>query len=163
MNKKVTIREVAAKLGVNPSTVSRALNPETRNLITPKVVQEVMDVAEEMGYYPNRMAAALKQNRSFTIGVLIPDLMNPVFPSIMRGIQDTLDRAGYTLITANTDNKSDYAKTAVQKMRERAVDGYIMATARRDDSLIKDCLSQKLPLVLINRTLEQKNRGGCGC
>lgn len=157
MNKKVTIREVAAKIGVNPSTVSRALNPETRNMITPKVVQEVQAAAKEMGYYPNRMAAALKQNRSHTIGVLIPDLMNPVFPSIMRGIQDTLDKAGYTLITANTDNRVEYARTAVQKMRERSVDGYIMATAWRDDPLIQDCLSQKLPLVLINRTLEKKD------
>lgn len=156
MNRKVTIREVAAELGVNPSTVSRALNPKTQSMITPQVVQQVQEAAERMGYYPNRMAAALKHNRSHTIGVLIPDLMNPVFPAIIRGIQDTLDRAGYTLITANTDNNVEYARTALQKMRERSVDGYIMATAQRDDQLIQESLHQKLPMVLINRIIEEK-------
>lgn len=154
--KRVTVRDVAANVGVNVSTVSRALNPDTRHMITPEVVQKVMKAAEKMGYYPNRVAAALARNRSNTIGVLIPDLMNPVFPPIMRGLQDCCDKAGYTLISANSDNKADYERKALREMRERAVDGCILATARRDDPLIEECIQQKLPFVLINRTVDRE-------
>lgn len=151
--KKITIREVAASVGVNPSTVSRALNPETRSLITPQVVKKVEKAAQKLGYYPNKMAAALKKNKSLTVGVLIPDLVNPLFPPIIRGLQDTLDAAGYTVITASSDNNPDYEQTAFRKLRERAVDGFVMATAHLEDPLIDECIKDKLPLVLINRTV----------
>ncbi len=156
VKKRVTVRDLAASVGVNVSTVSRALNPETRKMITPEVVQKIVKAAEKMGYYPNRVAAALANNRSQTIGVLIPDLMNPVFPPILRGLQDTCDKAGYTLISANSDNKLENERTALRAMRERAVDGCIMATARRDDPLVEECINQKLPLVLINRTVDRE-------
>lgn len=152
--KTITIRDVAAALGVNPSTVSRALNPQTQDMITPEVVRNVNQMAQKMGYYPNRVAAALVQKRSYTIGVLIPDLMNPVFPPMIRGLQDTLDKEGYTVIVANSDGHQEYEKTAYRKFRERAIDGFIMATALYKDALVDECVSQNLPLVLMNRTVE---------
>ena len=153
--KRVTVRDLAAHVGVNVSTVSRALNPETRNMITPEVVKKVVKAAKDLGYVPNRVAAALASNRSHTIGVLIPDLMNPVFPPILRGLQDTCDKANYTLISSSSDNRAEYERSALRKMRERAVDGFVMATARREDPLIDDCIKQKLPFVLINRTVDR--------
>lgn len=153
--KRVTVRDLAARVGVNVSTVSRALNPETRKMITPEVVQKVVKAAEDLGYVPNRVAAALASNRSHTIGVLIPDLMNPVFPPILRGLQDACDKANYTLISSNSDNRAEYERSAIREMRERAVDGFVMATARREDPLIEDCIDQKLPFVLINRTVDR--------
>ena len=103
--KKVTIRDVAHVVGVHHSTVSRALSPVKRDKISPEVVQKIERAAKKLGYYPNLVASSLKQNRSFAVGVLIPDLMNPVFPPIIRGIQDTAEAAGYTVITANTDDE----------------------------------------------------------
>jgi LacI family transcriptional regulator len=155
--KAVTIRDVAAALGVNPSTVSRALNPNTQGMITTDVVTRVNKMARKMGYYPNRVAAALVQRRSYTIGVLIPDLMNPVFPPMIRGLQDTLDKEGYTVIVANSDGHEEYEKTAYRKFRERAIDGFIMATALYRDALVDECVTQNLPLVLMNRTVESGN------
>jgi LacI family transcriptional regulator len=152
--KAVTIRDVAAALGVNPSTVSRALNPQTQGMITPEVVRNVNKMAQKMGYYPNRVAAALVQKRSYTIGVLIPDLMNPVFPPMIRGLQDTLDAEGYTVIVSSSDGHEEYEKTAYRKFRERAIDGFIMATALYQDTLVDECVRQNLPLVLMNRTVE---------
>ena len=101
--KAITIKELAEHVGVHISTVSRALNPETRNLIGPDVAKRVLAAAAELGYVPNSMAAALRTGQSRTVGILIPDLMNPVFPPFIRGIQDALDGAGYTAIIANSD------------------------------------------------------------
>ena len=87
---RVTIRDVADRVGVHPSTVSRVLNPATRGRITPEIVAKVNAVAAELGYRPNQTARGLRTNRTQTIGVLIPDITNPLFPPIIRGIEDGL-------------------------------------------------------------------------
>jgi len=154
--KATTIRELAEHVGVHISTVSRALNPETQNLIGPDVVKRIREAADRLGYVPNSMAAALRTGQSRTVGILIPDLMNPVFPPFIRGIQDALDGAGYTAIIANSDGDKDYEQDIVQKMRGRFVAGLIMATALyRDDPAIEECEEQGIPVVLINRASDR--------
>lgn len=107
--------------------------------------------AKKLGYYPNIVASSLKQNRSFAIGVLIPDLMNPVFPPIIRGIQDTAEAVGYTVIRANTDDEEAKERDALRMMQGRSIDGVIIATARRTDPVVKECIDNDIPLVLVIR------------
>jgi len=157
---KVTLKEVAARAGVHASTVSRALNPETRAMVTEEVVQRVTDAASGLGYRPNPIASSLRTNRTLTVGVVVPDLTNALFPPIIRGIEDTLAPAGYTAIIANSDNDADRERLTVERMRERRVDGLILATARRRDGLIDSFREDNLPVVLINRTVD---RTGVAC
>lgn len=152
--RSITIRDVADKVGVHHSTVSRALSPNKRGKISAAVVEKIEEAAKELGYYPNIVASSLKQNRSFAIGVLIPDLMNPVFPPIIRGIQDTAEAYGYTVITANTDDEEEKEQGALQMMQGRAIDGVIIATARRSDPIVDECLKHDIPFVLVNRTVD---------
>jgi len=154
MKRKVTIRDVAERVGVHHSTVSRALSPSKRDKISPAVVQKVEQAADELGYFPNIVASSLKQNRSFTVGVLIPDLTNPLFPPIIRGIQDAVEAAGYTVITANTDDEQDKELNALRIMRGRAIEGMIISTARREDRIVDECIANDIPFVLVNRTVD---------
>jgi LacI family transcriptional regulator len=153
--RKITIRDVADLVGVHHSTVSRALSPGKRGKISPAVVKKVEKAAKKLGYYPNIVASSLKQNRSFAVGVLIPDLMNPLFPPIIRGIQDTAEAAGYTVITANTDDEPDKERDALRMMQSRSIDGVIIATARRTDPIVEECLENGIPFVLVNRTVDR--------
>lgn len=155
--KNVTIKDIADLVGVHHSTVSRALSREQRSKISPSVVRKVEKAAEKLHYYPNVAASALKQNRSFAVGVLIPDLMNPVFPPIIRGIEDTLESESYMLITANTDDTSDKEWQALRMMRGRSIEGLIIATARREDPIVDECIQSEIPFVLVNRNVD---RGG---
>ncbi len=152
--RRITLRDVADRAGVHASTVSRALNPEKSSMVTPVVARRVTDAAEQLGYRPNPIASSLRTNRTFTIGIVIPDVTNPLFPPIIRGIEDTLAPAGYTAIIANTDNDPDRERLTVERMRERRVDGLILATARRKDGLIETCQRDDIPLVLVNRTID---------
>jgi len=151
----VTLRDVARVAGVHPATVSRALNEETRALVNEATARRVLKAAETLGYQPNPIARGLKTNRSYTIGVLIPDLTNPLFPPILRGIEDRLETAGYTPLTANTDNDPERELLDAQAMRARQVDGIIAATARRDHWLHDALLEAGIELVLVNRRQEQ--------
>lgn len=151
---RVTIRDVADRVGVHPSTVSRVLNPATRGRITSEIVEKVTEAAAELGYRPNQAARGLRTNRTRTIGVLIPDITNPLFPPIIRGIEDGLGANGYTAILGNTDNVAARETEAVATLRARQIDGLILATARRDDPIVGECIADGLPLVLVNRTAD---------
>jgi LacI family transcriptional regulator len=149
-----TLRDVARLAEVHPGTVSRALNPATRNLVNTETARRVMEAAVQLDYRPNPIARGLKTNRSFTIGVLVPDLTNPLFPPIVRGIQDRLEQAGYTPLIANTDNDRERERTDLEAMRARQVDGVITATARLDHAVLDQMAATGLPIVLVNRRLE---------
>src|SRR5690349_14167505 len=151
---RVTLRDVARRVGVHPSTVSRVLNPATRDLITPGIARRVTRAAEKLGYRLNPIAYGLKTNRSRTVGVLVPDITNPVFPPILRGVEDALALAGYTAILANTDNDAGRERAVLENMFARRVDGLILATARRRDPIVERCIAEDLPVVLINRTVD---------
>lgn len=150
----VTLRDIAEKVGVHTSTVSRVLNSPNDCKVSRDVALKVTKAADELGYHLNPFARSLKTNRSFTIGVLIPDLTDPLFPPIIRGIEDTLGAAGYTAILANSDNDLELERKTYETMKARKVDGFIMATAHRSDEVVESCLESGIPLVLINREVD---------
>jgi len=152
--KRTGIQALAEAAGVHPSTVSRALNPRTRSLVSEKVAKRLEALARKLGYSPDPVAAGLRTRRSGTVGVLIPDIANPVFPLILRGIEEALAAAGYTAIIANTDNDPGRARAAFARLTARRIDGAIIATATRRDALIAQCLVLGLPTVLVNRAAD---------
>ncbi|HKX75076.1 MAG TPA: LacI family DNA-binding transcriptional regulator [Acidimicrobiia bacterium] len=154
MIRPATLRDVAEAASVHPSTASRALNVATRDLVNDETVERVLAAARQLGYRPNSLARGLKTNRSLTVGMLVPDLTNPLFPPIVRGIEDTLAAADYTLILANTDNQPERESQTVAKMLDRRVDGLILATAQRDTPLVEDVMGAGVPVVLVNRRVD---------
>src|SRR5688572_5217612 len=153
-NGRATLRDVAADAGVHPATASRALNPGTRALVNEETARRVLDSAERLGYRPNPIARGLKTNRSYTVGVLVPDLRNPLFPPIARGIEERLEPSGYTSLLANTDNDHEREKLSFEAMRARQVDGFITATARRRHPLLRELADTGVPLVQVNRRMD---------
>jgi len=154
---RATLRDIARRVGVHPSTVSRVLNPATRYKVSPAVAERVADAARTLGYRPNPLAYGLRTNRSMTVGVVVPDLTNPIFPPIIRGIEDALADAGYTAILANSDNDIARERMIVETMRSRHVDGLILATADRHAPVVEACLEDGLPLVLIHRAADRQD------
>ena len=152
--KRITIEDVARAAGVHASTVSRALNPERQALVTGAVAARVAAAARRLGYSPDPVAAGLRTRRSSTIGVLVPDIANPLFPPILRGIEAALGEAGYTAIIANTDNDPQRASDALERLAARRADGIILATASRRDPLVERCRKLGLPVVLVNRGVD---------
>ena len=160
MIRQKRLADVARLAGVHASTVSRVLNPGTRAMIRPAVAERVLAAAAQVGYRPHALAASLRTRRSSTVGVVIPDLTNPLFAAIVRGIEDALGAAGYTAVLGNSDNEPARARTLLQRMRERRVDGLILATAQREDALIAECRADEMPLVLVNRTVDDRTVSG---
>jgi len=146
-----TLRDVAAAAGVHPATASRALNPETRLLVSEETARRVIAAAAAMGYRPNPVARSLRTRRSHSVGVLIPDLNNPIFPPIVRGLEDKLAAAGYVALLGNTDADANRERKLFEQMRARHVDGFVLATATLHDRLLAEAAAAELPVVLMNR------------
>ena len=149
----VTIRDVAQAAGVHVSTVSRALNPAKRALISEEVLQVVEAAAQRLGYRPNRAASALRTGRTHTIGVLVPDITNPVFPPILQGIEASAAARGYFVFVANVADPA-LAPPIVGRMLAQQVDGLVNAIARRDDPLLAYLARVGMHAVLVNRADE---------
>jgi len=152
--RNVSIKDVAAKAKVHPSTVSRVLNPETRSMVSAVVAERVSRIAADMGYARSSLAYGLRTGRTHTVGVVIPDLTNPLFPPIIRQIEHTLADQGYLAIIADSENNQENEMAIVQSLKGRNVDGLILATAHRMDSVVTACSEENIPLVLVNRTID---------
>ena len=151
MTSPPTLKAVAERAGVHVTTASRALNPATSSLVNADTILRVQAAARELRYQPNAIARGLKTARSMSVGVLLPDLTNPLFPPIVRGIEDALAAGGYTTLIANTDNDPERQLALFDTLRARQVDGFIAATARRDDRLFVDAHRDGVKIVLVNR------------
>jgi LacI family transcriptional regulator len=153
MSSRVTIADVARAAGVHPSTVSRALNPTTRGMVTEVVAARVADVAERLGWRPSALAAGLRTRKSRTIGILVPDLVNPVFPPIVRAAEARLAEAGYAALLANTDTDAAREALLIERMAAHLVDGLMLASAASGSRALELCERFRIPVVLINRRL----------
>jgi LacI family transcriptional regulator len=148
----VKLRDVARLAGVHPATASRALNPETRLLVSEETASRVLAAAAELGYRPNPVARSLRTRRSNSVGVVIPDLTNPLFPPIVRGLEDTLAANGYVTLIGNTDNDVDRERRIFEEMRVRQVDGLAVAAAHLSDPQLEEAVREGVPVVLMNRS-----------
>jgi len=151
MTKPITLKDIARETGVHVSTVSRALDNDSRHFLTPEVVERVRKAADEMGYRRNRMASSLRTKKTMTIGLLIPDITNTLFPPIVRGLERVLEEAGYASIIVNTDDLADRESRLINVLLERGVDGIVDAAASQDEARLKIVEKQGLPIVTVNR------------
>ena len=150
------IKQIAQRAGVHPSTVSRVLNPQTRAMVSEVVAARILEIAESLKYRRNPLAVGLKTLRSFTVGVIVPDLTNPVFPPIVRAVERTLGKEGYVTVLADSDNRRDAERAILDSLFARRVDGLILATAWLQDEIVAECQAQKMPFVLVNRTIRDE-------
>ena len=81
--KHTTIKDVAKKLNVSVSTVSRAFNDKYD--IRTETKELILKTANEMGYRPNPIARKLIQQRSLNIGIIVPEFVNGFFPEVIIG------------------------------------------------------------------------------
>jgi LacI family transcriptional regulator len=147
-----TIKDIAARCGVHPSTVSRALSPAMSHLVAAGVAERIRAAAAALGYRPNVTAAGLRTGRSGLIGVLAPDIADPGFPPILSGITETLGAEGYSAIVIDVGPDRSRQQELVDKLIARGVDGLVLATVTLHDPVVDHCIAASIPVVLVNRT-----------
>jgi LacI family transcriptional regulator len=147
------LRDVAQAASVHVATASRALNPDTRSLVSSTTAERVLQAAKALDYRPNPIARSLRTARSDTVGLVIPDLTNPLVPPMVRGVADVMTPAGYDAWIVNTDNDPEREVAQIESLRAKQVDGLIVATARLEHPWLEELHDEGVRIVLANRLL----------
>ncbi len=132
---RVRLKDVAARLGLSPATVSLVMNrsPAAKG-IPPETQERVRAAAEELGYRPNFIARSLRRQRTFAVGVLLPEISEGYAAGVLGGIEDELLREGYFYLVAGHHSKPDLFEDYLELLTERAVEGLILVNTPIDRS-----------------------------
>lgn len=150
-NKLPTIKEIAKKLGVSVSTVSRALNDNQR--IGEKTRLKVQELAKQLNYEPNPKAIYFKQKRSFVIGVIVPDIYEDFFSKAITGIEDLALEHGYTLLFGQSHNSLEKEKQVLNAIKRQRVDGLLISLSKETSKYahLVELEKYEIPIVYFDR------------
>ena len=151
LRRRPTIIDVAAEVGVAPSTVSRAftvpgrVNAQTRELI--------LEAAQRLGYVPNPAARAMGSGRTDTLALLVPDITNPFFSGVIKGAERAAGAAGKSLVLGDTQESPAVEAELLERLGP-AVDGFVLAAPRLPDADVRR-VATRSRVVLVNRAVPE--------
>ena len=124
--KGLTLKELSAKIGLSPGTVSVVLNNTSRaETIPQKTKDRILQAAKEHGYRPHYFARSLRANRSFTIGVIAAELSDGYCAMILNGVESASTQQGYFYLNTSHLHRQDLLIQNAQMLAERQVEGII--------------------------------------
>lgn len=151
---QVTIKDIARKLGISTSTVSRALKDHPD--ISVKTKKLVNELAGVLNYKPNAIALSLRSSKSKIIGLIIPEIVHHFFSSVISGIDDITTAAGYNVMIFQTNESYEKEVRATQALLFSRVDGVLVSVAKTSNTYqhFKDLHNDGIPVVFFDRTVE---------
>ena len=156
-NKIPTIKEIAKKLNVSASTVSRALHnhPSIGSVTTMRVHK----VAKELGYEVNMSAIYFKERKTYTIGVILPSLAEPFFSSALSGVEDLAENFNYNVIIGQSLDNFDREKRIVENMKDHRVDGMLVSLSKDTATYdhFESLKKYNIPVVFFDRVPHKKD------
>ena len=145
----VTLKDVALKAGVSPSTVSRVVSGNGR--VGQKCREHVQAVIKQMNYRPNTHARALACNRVEMIGLITPNVSTPFNGSIAIGVEEAAIELDYKTLITNTFRSPEAAINAIESFREQGCENIIIHTHSIDDATLVKLAKEIKGLVVVNR------------
>lgn len=153
--RRISIQDIARRAGVSHSTVSRALRDNP--LISPKVREEIKQLAREMNYVPNAIAPRLLSSRTNTIGVVVTSIADPFFALVVEGIEQVASKAGLSVVLSASHRDLEQEIAAIDSFHRRRVDGILVADSRINKQLTQQYAQIAVPTVLINSQSEYQS------
>ncbi|MDG2433462.1 LacI family DNA-binding transcriptional regulator [Flavobacterium sp.] len=149
--KDITLKEIASKLGISITTVSKALKnyPD----VSYKTKKAVIELAQELHYTPNSFAVNLRTKESKTIGLIIPEVMHHFFSNIINAIIDEAEKNGYLVIILQSNESLALEKKQVELLINKRVDGILISLSNEsnNDDHIKEIINRNIPFVMFDK------------
>lgn len=143
----VSIKDIANKAGVAPSTVSRALKNHPR--IGEAMRLRIQALAKEMGYVPSEAARSLVGKPARTIGVAIPDFGDPFYMNMLSGIEEVAIAHDHDLFVGSFNQDLHRQRKLFEAFDQKRLAGLVIAGSQVDDAYLTHD-RQRRPAVLVN-------------
>lgn len=149
-----TIRDVAVKAGVHPSTVSRVFSGNAK--ISEETQTRVLEAARKLGFHPNAIARSLSVKRTYTIAIVIPHIYSgyfddEFFPQVVQGLLNFAYPIGYRVLVGGSNSHSDEIVQTFDILGSRQADGIVVLSNRLDVDTVGAMREQDTPFVLLGR------------
>ena len=143
---------MAREARVSVFTVSAVINKTGR--VSATLGRRVEAAIHKLNYRPNLLARSLAKQQTHTLGVVVTDIANPFFPAIVRGAEDTAQKAGYSVLLCNSDDKQEKEAVYLELLLSKRVDGIILNKTPAALSIAQRRMlaEAKIPIVLLMRT-----------
>jgi DNA-binding LacI/PurR family transcriptional regulator len=150
---QATIKDIARKLHISVSTVSRAL----RNLhdVNPETKKAVQELAQQLNYEPNYVAQSLINRKTRIIGVIVPVIASPVFSRILTGMNDAAQKLKYQLMICQSNENSELESGLIKQLASFKVDGLLISVSSQTQSeeSFEIFKKKEVPIVFFDRVL----------
>jgi len=151
----VRLKDIAQSLGVSPTTVSHVLRGRDGEFrIGAGTAQRVRETAARFGYRPNALARSLKHDRAYALALAVGDVADPFWSALALGAQQEAERHGYVLVISHTGEALEKEKHLLEMLRQRRVDGLILAPAHLKAHHLEELRRERRPFVLADRTID---------
>ncbi|HWO97080.1 MAG TPA: LacI family DNA-binding transcriptional regulator [Bacillus sp. (in: firmicutes)] len=145
---KPTIYDIAREAGVSATTVSKVINNKGR--ISDKTRKRILAIIEELHYQPNVLASAMKGKSTYTIALLIPDMANPVYSEYLKHIEEYGQEHGFSVVMCSTGSDPKKEAKHIALLRQKYVDGFIIASVFKNEAVLKQLMEDEIPLVFFS-------------
>jgi len=152
---ETTIHDIAKKLNISASTVSRALN--NNPIINENTRKLIKRTAEEMGYRPNVMAANFRTKRTNTIGVIVPLINRHFFSSVISGVEDVAYEQGFAVTISQSNDNFEKENKIAQTFFANRVDGVILSIGMETKTYdhLKLFSERNIPVIFFDRVVDE--------
>ncbi|MEK9669178.1 MAG: LacI family DNA-binding transcriptional regulator [Deltaproteobacteria bacterium] len=145
-----TLQDVAKYAQVSTATVSRALSQP--DVVSKSTLRRVNKAIEETGYVVNEAARSLRRKKSGVLLVMVPSVSSPFFSLVMRGLEATATKAGYGILTANTDDDTLKEKRLFSYVQQNRADA-VLILGGRPPVKKEELLENMPPIVAVNERI----------
>ena len=154
MKKRVSQRDIAKILGINVSTVSRALKGQGG--VSSALRQRIEQLAHEQRYRPNPFAVSLRFDTTRTIGIVVPDVSFSPYAHFVKRVEAEARKAGLLCIIMDSDDSFAGEVECVEHLESMHVEGIILSLSQEttDFSHLERLMRNHIPLVLFDRTAD---------
>ena len=156
--KATTLKDIALKLNISVSTVSKALNNDYGD-VSEFTRNSVLNMVEKMNYIPNSVAVNLRTQQTKTLGVIIPTVVHQFFSKVIDGILEEAEKNGYFVIVAQTNEKYDSEKKLLNLLQQKRVDGILISLSNETYRYehIDEIIAKKTPVVMFDKISKVTN------
>lgn len=159
MTVEATIKDVARRARVSPSTISNYFNGRADRM-RPETRTRIQQAVDQLGYHPNRAARQLRTGRSHVLGLVVPSVSNPFWGSFAQAFETVAMTNGYQVLLCNAERDAERERRYVAELLKDSASGVVLCSSLLNIDHLRPLMELGLKLVALDRSGQHSDPKG---